>query len=153
MIDTFYKLIESVLPFAWAKYDFMKNALVAVILITPVFALIGTTVISKHMAFFSDVLGHSALTGIAVGIILGLNDPTVSMVGLAILLAVTVVIFKGTTQGSSDTVLGVLFAMVVALGIVILSRGGGFAKYTTYLIGDILAITPKQIFMFAAIVI
>ena len=132
-MEILYKAIESMLPFTWAKYDFMKNALLAVILITPVFALIGTMVISKHMAFFSDVLGHSALTGVAIGVILGLGDPTVSMVALGVLLAIAVVIFKGTTQAASDTVLGVFFAMVVALGIVILSRGGGFTKYTSYL--------------------
>ncbi|MFA5146852.1 MAG: metal ABC transporter permease [Candidatus Omnitrophota bacterium] len=151
MIDIFHRLIEFVMPFDWARYDFMKNALMAVILVTPVFALAGTTVISKHMAFFSDVLGHSALTGLAIGIVLGLCDPTLSIVVLGILLAVAVVIFKGTTQATSDTVLGVLFAMVVALGIVILSRGGGFAKYTAYLIGDILTVTPGQIFMLAVI--
>lgn len=153
MIEILYKLMETALPFSWAKYDFMKNALLAVILITPVFALIGTMVISKHMAFFSDVLGHSALTGVAIGVILGYSDPTIAMVTLGILLAVCVVFFKGTTQGSSDTVLGVFFAMVVALGIVILSRGGGFAKYTTYLIGDILAVSPKQILILAVITV
>ncbi|MFA6142017.1 MAG: metal ABC transporter permease [Candidatus Omnitrophota bacterium] len=151
MIEILYQVMEFVLPFSWIKYDFMKNALLAVILITPIFALVGTMVISKHMAFFSDVLGHSALTGIAIGVILGLSDPTVSMVALGILLAVTVVLFKGTTQSSSDTVLGVFFAMVVALGIVILSRGGGFVKYTSYLIGDILAVSPKQILVLAII--
>ena len=144
-MEILYKTIESILPFTWVKYEFMKNALLAVILITPVFALIGTMVISKHMAFFSDVLGHSALTGVAIGVVLGLRDPTVSMVALGILLAVTVVVFKGTTQAASDTVLGVFFAMAVALGIVILSRGGGFAKYTSYLIGDILAVSQKEI--------
>ncbi|MFH0763927.1 MAG: metal ABC transporter permease [Candidatus Omnitrophota bacterium] len=151
MIEILYKIIESILPFTWVKYEFMKNALLAVILITPLFALIGTMVISKHMAFFSDVLGHSALTGVAIGVILGLRNPTLSMVALGMLLAVTVVIFKGTTQAASDTVLGVFFAMVVALGIVILSRGGGFAKYTSYLIGDILAVSRKEIVILAVI--
>ena len=153
MMEILYKTIESMLPFTWVKYEFMKNALLAVILITPVFALIGTMVISKHMAFFSDVLGHSALTGVAIGVILGLGDPTVSMVALGVLLAIAVVIFKGTTQAASDTVLGVFFAMVVALGIVILSRGGGFTKYTSYLIGDILAVSQKQILILAVITI
>ena len=139
------------MPFDWAKYDFMKNALLAVLLITPIFALLGTTVISRHMAFFSDVLGHSALTGIAIGVILGLKDPTVSMVIFAVLLAVAVTFFKSATKAASDTVIGVFFAMMVALGIVILSRSGGFARYTTYLIGDVLAVTPAQIFVLAVI--
>ncbi len=145
-MEILYKTMELILPFGWAKYEFMKNALLAVILITPMFALIGTMVVSKHMAFFSDVLGHSALTGIAIGVVLGIT-PTLSMVGLAVLLAVAVTIFRAGTGASSDTVLGVFFAMVIALGIVILSRGGGFARYTSYLIGDILTITPGQVLM------
>ena len=147
MTEVLYKITEFILPFGWAKYDFMKNALFAVILITPIFALLGTTVISRHMAFFSDVLGHSALTGVAIGVILGLKDPTVSMVLFAVLLAVAVTFFKSATKAASDTVIGVFFAMMVALGIVILSRSGGFARYTTYLIGDILSVTPGKIFV------
>ncbi|MFA6320502.1 MAG: metal ABC transporter permease [Candidatus Omnitrophota bacterium] len=148
-MENLYKIMELILPFGWAKYDFMKNAILAVILITPVFALLGTAIISKHMAFFSDVLGHSALAGIAIGVVLGLPDPSVSMIALGVVLAIAVVLFKGTTQAASDTVLGVFFAMVVALGIVILSRGGGFAKYTAYLIGDILTVTPSQVVILA----
>jgi zinc transport system permease protein len=151
MIEILYKIIETALPFSWVKYVFMKNALIAVVLVTPVFALIGTMVISKRMAFFSDVLGHSALTGIAIGVLLGIADPTISMVTFAVLLAAAVTLFKASTSASSDTVLGVFFAMVIALGIVILSQGGGFAKYTSYLIGDILVITPAQLAIFAVI--
>ena len=153
MIEILHKIIESILPFAWIKYDFMKNALLAVMLVTPIFAIIGTMVISKHMAFFSDVLGHSALTGVAIGVILGFSDPTLPMICLAVFIAIAVTCFKATTNAASDTVLGVFFAMVVALGVVLLSRGGGFARYTTYLIGDILSVTPGQIFVLGAITV
>ena len=67
------------------------------------------------------------------------------MIGLAVILAVAVNVLKNVTKTPMDTVLGVLFAFIVALGMVILSRQGGFVKYTTYLIGDILAVTPQQI--------
>ena len=60
-------------------------------------------------------------------------------------LAFSVNYFKRATDASFDTVLGVFFAIVVAAGIVILSRGGGFAKYSRFLIGDILTITPGEI--------
>ncbi len=133
------------LPFGWAGYHFMQYALLAVILISPLFALVGTMVISNRMAFFSDVLGHSALTGIAIGVVLGLGDPFWAMIVFAALLAVAVNLFKGVTRAASDTVLGVFFALTVALGIVLLSRSGGFARYTSYLIGDILAVDGSQL--------
>jgi zinc transport system permease protein len=113
-------------------------------------------VVSNRMVFFTDVLGHSALTGIAIGVLLGFHDPTLPMIILAVVLAVSINLLKNITKASMDTVLGVLFAFVVALGIVILSRQGGFVKYTSYLIGDILAVTPKQIgwfFLLAVVVL
>ena len=55
--------------FAWLDYGFMKNALIAILIITPLFGLMGTMIVNKKMAYFSDALGHSALTGIAVGVV------------------------------------------------------------------------------------
>ncbi|MFZ2385460.1 MAG: metal ABC transporter permease [Candidatus Omnitrophota bacterium] len=150
VIEAWYKLI-SMLPFDWAHYVFMKNALLAVLLVTPVFALMGTMVVSNRMVFFTDVLGHSALTGIALGVLLGFQDPVLPMLVLAVVLSVGINLLKNLTRASMDTVLGVLFAFIVALGIVILSRQGGFVKYTSYLIGDILTVTPQQIGWFFAI--
>ena len=131
--------------FSWMQYDFMRNALLAVLFVTPLFALLGTMVVNNRMAFFSDVLGHSALTGIALGVMLGVGDPFWALLIFTIILAVAVNYFKGVTKASSDTTLGVFFAIVVATGVVILSRNGGFSKYTTYLIGDILAISREEI--------
>lgn len=145
MTELAYRLIEYCIPFEWVRYDFMKNALLAACLVTPLFALLGTMVISNRMAFFSDVLGHSALTGIAIGVLLGLMNPLSAMIAFAILIAIAFTIFKNITRASPDTVLGVFMAVTVALGVVILSRGGGFSKYTVYLIGDILAVTPVQL--------
>ena len=50
----------------------MRNALIAVLIITPLFGIMGTMIVNKKMAYFSDALGHSALTGIAVGVVCGM---------------------------------------------------------------------------------
>ena len=55
------------------QYTFMRNALLAIILVSPIFAILGTMIVNKKMAFFSDALGHSALTGIAIA-----NNKTVN---------------------------------------------------------------------------
>jgi zinc transport system permease protein len=140
-------LVESLLPFDWAQFDFMKNALLAVILITPAFGLLGTMVIQSRLTFFSDVLGHSALTGIAIGVVLGLGDPLWAMLIFAVILAVGINLIMRVTKAPPDVVIGVFFAITVALGVVLLSRGGQFNKFTTYLIGDILAVNPEQILL------
>lgn len=149
-METLYVLIDRLLPFAWAHHVFMKNALMAVLLVGPMFAVIGTMIVNNKMAFYSDTIGHSALTGIAIGILLGFQDPLWVMVIFSFLLAIAISMLKYYSTASTDTVIGAVSASMVALGIVILSRGGGFAKYSRFLIGDILSITPKEMYLLVA---
>ena len=137
----------------WTQYIFMRNALLAIILVTPIFALLGTMVVNNKMAFFSDSLGHSAFTGIAIGVVVGLRDPVISMVAFAILIAIVFCIVKKFTKFSPDTIIGVFSASAIALGVVILSYGGGFANYSRYLIGDILSITNFEIGMLSIVLL
>ena len=64
------------LPFEMLHWDFMKNALLALLLMAPLFGLLSTMIVTGRMSFFSDALGHSAFTGIAIGCILGVSQPT-----------------------------------------------------------------------------
>ena len=66
----------NVLPLEMFHWDFMKNALLAVLLIAPLFGLMSTMIVTGRMSFFSDALGHSAFTGIAIGCICGVASPT-----------------------------------------------------------------------------
>ena len=137
--------ILHLLPFDWAPYSFMHNALLAVILVSPLFALLGCLVVNNQMAFFSEAIGHAALTGIAIGLLAGLGNPLWSMIGFAVLLAFVISALRRVSAASTDTILGLVMAFTVALGVVLLSRGGGFAKYSRYLIGDILTIMPTEL--------
>jgi zinc transport system permease protein len=145
-----YQLLDFLLPFEWMQHLFMKNAFLGVLLVTPIFGLLGTMVVNNRMAFFADALGHSALTGIAIGVILGVSRPLWSMVLFSILLSVAILIVKNANTASTDTIIGVFSSTAVALGIVILSIRGGFTKYSVYLIGDLLSITPTDLIMLAA---
>jgi zinc transport system permease protein len=139
------------LPFEWAQYDFMHNALLAVLLVSPLLALLGCLVINNQMAFFSEAMGHSALTGLALGALLGIADPTSTIVGFAVVLAVAMVLMRRYSAVPPDTSIALVMAFVVALGVVLLSRGGGFARYSRYLIGDILTITPGELGILAVV--
>jgi zinc transport system permease protein len=123
----------------------MQNALLAVLLVSLLFGMLGSMVINRQMAFFSDAVGHAALTGIAIGAVLGLGDPLWPMIGFALLLALGITFLRRRSNVPADTVIGLLMSFAVALGVVILSRRGGFARYTQYLIGDVLSITPAGI--------
>ena len=143
-MDTIYSVIE-MLPFEWTEFNFMKNALLAIILITPLFGLLGTMVVNNKMSFFSDALGHSALTGIAIGVLFGMNNYILSMMAFAIIFALTISFIIDSEISSSDTIIGVFSSIGIALGIVLLSYNGGFSKYSSYLVGDILSIRPNEI--------
>ncbi len=69
------------------EYEFMRQAVLAILIITPLFGLLGTMIVNRKMAFFSDALGHSALTGIAVGVVCGVTDTNLTMVVFAIVFA------------------------------------------------------------------
>lgn len=144
-MQIWYTIINTLFPFEWAKYDFMKNALLAIIIITPLLGMLGTMIVNNRMSFFSDALGHSALTGIALGVIFGLDSPLISMLAFSILFTFAIIYVKNKNTLPTDTIISVFSSTAVALGIVILSKSGGFNKYSKYLIGDLLSITTTDI--------
>lgn len=144
-MNVVYDIIDMCLPFAWLEPTFMKNAFLAVLVAAPLFGGLGSFVVSNNMAFYSDAIGHSALTGIALGIILGIKNPILSMVVFSLLLGCAIITVKTKGKTSADTIIGVFSSAAVALGLVLLSATGNFAKYQKYLVGDILSIQPSEI--------
>jgi len=137
--------LAALLPFQWAQYAFMRNALLAVLIVSPLFALLGCMVINRQMAFFADAIGHAGLTGVAIGALAGLADPLWAMTAFAVALALALTALRRWGSSSADTAIGIISSFSVALGIVLLSRMGGFAKYSRFLVGDILNITAGQL--------
>ncbi len=152
-MEFIYRVIDTLLPFEWTEFNFMKNAFMAILLITPLFGLVGTMIVNNRMSFFSDALGHSALTGIAIGVLLGVDNYLLSMLGFALLFAVGISAVIGSGVSSADTIIGVFSSTGLALGVVLLSASGGFSKYSSYLIGDILTVQPEEIALLGCVLI
>ena len=144
-MNAIYSLMNTLLPLEALRFTFMKNAFLAILLLTPLLGLLGSMAVNQQMAFFSDALGHSALTGIGLGIVLGLNNDLAAMLIFGVIWALLICFIKQTRASSADTVISVFSSTSIALGLVILSRGGGFAKYSSLLIGDVLAVTPSDL--------
>lgn len=138
---------------SWLDYGFMRSALIAILIITPLFGLMGTMIVNKKMAYFSDALGHSALTGIAVGVVCGIRDTSLSMVIFAVAFALMLNKIGSGSTASTDTIISVFSSCSVAVGLAILSKGGNFSKYSGLLVGDVLSITDREILYLAAIFI
>ena len=140
------------LPFEMLHWDFMKNALLALLLMAPLFGLLSTMIVTGRMSFFSDALGHSAFTGIAIGAICGITMPTLAAVLFSVAFALLFSFVRSRSNQAADTLIGVFSSTAVALGIFVATLGGGsFTKYNKYLIGDILSVTPGEIGMLALV--
>jgi len=148
MMTLWYRFV-SILPFDWAQpghYFFMKHALLAILLISPLFSTLSTMVVAKRMSFFSDALGHSAFTGIAIGLLAGWVKPIEFAVLFSILFSIGITIITQKTRQSKDTIIGVFASIGVSLGIFLISWGGkSLSRLNQYLIGDILSITPTDL--------
>ena len=139
-------------PFEMLRWDFMKNAMLALLLMAPLFGLMSTMIVTGRMSFFSDALGHSAFTGIAIGAICGMSAPTRAAVLFSVVFALIFSYVRSRSNQAADTLIGVFSSTAVALGIFIATLGGGsFTKYNKYLIGDILSVTPGEIGLLALV--
>lgn len=144
-MNVIYSFFSDVLPFLWADYKFMVNALLAVVLIAPLMGILGTMAVNNKMAFFSDALGHSAFTGIALGVLLGIENELISLIAFGVFIALLITKVKNRGNASSDTVISVFSSSSVAVGLLVLSYGGSFTKYNSYLVGDILSVTAGEL--------
>lgn len=151
MMSVWYAFCD-LLPVGMLRWDFMKNALLALLIMAPLYGLCSTMIVTGKMSFFSDALGHSAFTGIAIGSIFGIAAPTGVAVLFAVIFSLLFSYVKSKSNQTADTIIGVFSSGAVALGIFVATFGGGsFTKYNKYLIGDILSVTPFEIGMLALV--
>ena len=100
------------------NYAFVVNGFLCAFVVGPLLGGIGTMVVIKRMAFFSQAIGNAALTGVAIGVIIGesYTAPYVSMFSFCILFALVLNFSKNRTKMSSDTLIGVFLSISLAIG-------------------------------------
>jgi len=153
ILDAVFSAMDALLPFAFMEPGFMKRALLALLFVAPAAAAVGVPLVQFRMAFFSDAIGHSAFTGVALGVLLGIS-PTWTMAAFGALVAVAIVLVKGRTDLSTDTVIGVFFSTAIALGIAIISRSRGLTRnLQSFLYGDPLAVSDAELAWMAALLL
>jgi zinc transport system permease protein len=133
------------------RLRFMQQALLALLLLAPMAAVLGVEVISFRMAFFSDAIGHSAFTSVALGLLLDV-DPRLSMPIFGVLMGMAIMAVRRGSNLSADTVIGIVFSAVIAFGLAVVSRFNGMARnMQQFLYGDILTVTEDEITFLAAL--
>ena len=146
-----YGLIGKLLPCECLQVRFMQQALLGLLLIAPMTAAMGVQVVNFRMAFFADAISHSAFAGVALGLIFAVS-PTWTMPVFGLAVGLTIMAMQRRSSLSSDTVIGVVFAAVMAFGLAIVSRDRGVARdLQRFLYGDILTITDAGIVSLAVL--
>src|SRR5260370_31618688 len=104
----------------------MRTVLLEVLLVSPLFALMGTLVVNNRMAFFSDAIGHASLTGVGLGVLLGLADPFWALLAFGLLLGFGIISLQRFTRSTIDTLISLTMSFSIALDVALLSRAGTF---------------------------
>lgn len=99
-------------------YAFVVNGLLCALVLGPLLGGIGTMVVAKRMAFFSQAVGHAALTGVAIGVIIGesYTAPYMSMFSFCLLFGLFLNFARNRTKMSTDTLIGVFLSISLAIG-------------------------------------
>lgn len=132
---------------SFLEFPFLQRAMLAVIVVSLVCAVTGVFVVMGRLAFFTDTIAHSALTGIALGVLLGIN-PFWSALVFGLLVAFGVVYLKDKGRLNTDTALGLFLPFAMAVGILLLQIKHDYTPdLMSYLFGSILAVSLIDILL------
>ncbi len=133
------------------QFSFMQRAMIEVILMGLTCGLIGTYVVLRGMAFIGDALSHAIFPGVVVAFLLHISF----FIGALLFGIITAVAIGGLSRNrrvSEDTAIGVLFAGMFALGIVLISTVKGYtADLASFLFGDVLGVSMEDMIASATI--
>ena len=137
----------------FADNEFMWHALLAGVLVSAVCALVGTFVVLRGMSFVGDALAHGVLPGVATATIIGVSPIVGAFVGAGVMMGGVAMVSK-RTRLSSDTAIGLMFVLMLSVGVMIISKSDDFrGDLTQVLFGEILAVsTARLIWLFIAFV-
>lgn len=128
-------------------YSFMRNALMAGVLVSLACGIIGTLVVLKRMVFIAGGVAHTAYGGVGLAFYLGVN-PVLGAVSFSLLASFLMGYVQRQTRQRQDTLIGVMWAMGMAIGIIFADMTPGYkADLMSYLFGSILAVTQTDLWL------
>jgi len=132
------------------QYDFVARGVVAVLLLAPLLGGLSHLVVARRLAFFSTTLGQGALTGLTIGVAVGLplDQTYASVLGFCLLIAVIMVYIRRHAALPPDTVIGVFMAFTLGLGVCVLvaaTRQFNVHQIEAVMFGSLLTITDDDL--------
>jgi len=145
------------LPYPF-RFDFVNNALMAAVVIGPLLGVLGTMVVVKRMAFFSQAIGNAALTGVSIGVLLGesYTAPYVSMFAFCLLFGIALKYTRYRTSLSNDVLIGVFLSISLAVGASLLLYVSAVINthvLENILFGSILTVNDTDLNVLAAVAV
>jgi zinc transport system permease protein len=163
-MEWLYELISS-----WAKagylpgifeHTFMIRGMLAAMIIGPVLGGMGTVVVTKKLAFFTQTVGNASLTGVALGLLFGepIEGTYAGLYGFCLIVALLMTFVKNQTRLSNDTVIGVVLAQVLGIGIimlVIVTKQFNIHQVEAILFGSLITLTDSDllVLIFSSVVV
>jgi zinc transport system permease protein len=133
------------------SYGFMQRALIAGVVVGILCAVLGFFVVLKRLSFIGVGISHSAFGGIAIGVLLGCN-PLVTAAVFSTVVAWAIGVLSQRGRLHEDTAIGILFSSAMALGVALISLSSAYqVDLFGYLFGNILAVSPQDLWMLAVI--
>ncbi len=104
------------------QHTFMIRGLLAALLIGPLLGAIGTVVVTKKLSFFTQTIGNAAMSGVAIGLLFGepVDGTYAGLYGFCLIVALVMTFIKNRARLSNDTIIGVVLAQVLGIGIVLM---------------------------------
>ena len=132
------------------QYAFFARGLISVALLSPLLGGMSHLVVARRLSFFSAALGHAALTGLSIGLLLGepLNSAYGGIFGFCLLCALTMVYVRRHAALPSDTLVGVFLSMALGLGICLLvavTKRFNIHQVEAVMFGSLLTVTDEDL--------
>jgi len=133
------------------QFSFMRNALMAGVLVSITCGIIGTFVVVKRIVFISGGIAHAAYGGIGLGYFLKFN-PVLGAITFSVAAALGMGVVQRKTRQRADTVIGAMWAIGMALGIILVDLTEGYkADLMSYLFGSILTVPASDLLIMLAL--
>jgi len=127
------------------QFDFMRNALLAGLLVSIACGIVGTYVVTNRIVFISGGIAHAAYGGIGLGYFLGFS-PILGAIGFSLAASLGMAWVQHKTRQRADTIIGVMWAIGMSLGIILVDLTEGYkADLMSYLFGSILAVPSSDL--------
>jgi zinc transport system permease protein len=159
-VTPFYTWIADLAQRGWLpgdfQYPFLIRGFLSVLVLAPILGGLSHLVVTRRMAFFSAALGQAALTGVAIGLLLGepLNSPYGGMFGFCLLATLAMVYVKRRATLPPDTLIGVFHALTLGLGLcllVLLTRQFNVHQVESVLFGSLLTVTDGDLLLLVVV--